>query len=166
MTFSAGRQRRVASPFAQRAAENAANVRNTPDISTVSDTVEPEVETDVVDTPENLEEHPEPSVESTNQEVANEVEGGAQEPTSEAVEPEKPSRGRGRPKSTEVKERDDRVYDAVSVEPGRTRAELEEKLNLPGNDVYMSLFRLRSSGRIERRREGGAHKWYALGGSN
>lgn len=163
MTFSAGRQRRVASPFAQRAAQHVsaehASAEDTPDIATISDTIEPKVEVPVDNTPEILEEHPEPAVESTNQEASNEVEGGAQEATSEPVADDKPKTGRGRPKSADVKERDERVYDALVVEPSQTRAQLEEKLGLTGNDAYMSLFRLRTAGRVERIRQGGNHSW-------
>jgi hypothetical protein len=168
MTFSAGRQRRVASPFAQRAAQFA-NAEETPDISTIPDTSEPTSEPESQNTPEILEEHPEPSVESNNGQAENEVEGGAQEATSEPVADEapaagedKPKSGRGRPKSADVQARDERVYDALAVEPGQTRAQLEEKLGLSGNDAYMSLFRLRTAGRIERRRNGGAHTWHVV----
>jgi hypothetical protein len=163
MTFSAGRQRRVASPFAQRAAEHAANTVDTPDISTIPDPEEPVEDVTVADAPEILEEHPEVSVESNNQEVANEVEGGAQEPTSELTTDDKPKSGRGRPKSADVQARDERVYDVVaSAKVGITRAQLEDELGLAGNDAYMSLFRLRTAGRVERRRDAGAHKWFAV----
>jgi hypothetical protein len=162
MTFSAGRQRRVASPFAQRAAEHAANTVDTPDISTIPDPEEPVEDVTVSDAPEILEEHPEVSVESNNQEVANEVEEGAQEPTSEPVADDKPKSGRGRPKSADVQARDERVYDVVASHAGLTRAQLENELGLAGSDAYMSLFRLRTAGRVERRRDAGAHKWFAV----
>lgn len=166
MTFSAGRQRRVASPFAQRAAQHVTTEQtqavDTPDIATIPDPNEPEAEVQEANTPEILEEHPEPAVESTNQEASNEVEGGAQEATSEPVADDKPKTGRGRPKSADVKERDERVYDALLVEPGRTRVQLEEQLELTGNDAYMSLFRLRTAGRVERKRTGGAHTWHPV----
>lgn len=161
MTFSAGR-RRVASPFAQRAAEHAANMETTPDISTIPDPEEAESETNVPDAPEVIEEQPEAVRESNNQEVANEVQEASQEVTSEPVVTDKPKAGRGRPRSADVQERDERVYDAVAVGGGLTRAQLEEDLGLTGNDAYMSLFRLRTTGRVERRRTDGAHKWYTV----
>lgn len=164
MTFSAGRQggRRVASPFAQRAAQYAnaetPAAEDTPDISTIPDTEEPAAEDTAVNPPENLDEHPEAPEVSNYQEASNEVQGGAQEVTSEPVADDKPKSGRGRPKSAEVKERDERVYDAIAAGP-KTRAELEEELGLTGNDAYMSLFRLRTDGRIQRKRVGGNHVW-------
>lgn len=161
MTFSAGR-RRVASPFAQRAAEHAANMETTPDISTIPDPEEAEPEANVPDAPEVIDEQPEAVRESNNQEVANEVQEASQEVTSEPVADDKPKAGRGRPRSADVKERDERVYDAVAVGGGLTRAQLEEDLGLAGNDAYMSLFRLRTAGRVERRRADGAHKWYTV----
>jgi len=168
MTFSAGR-RRVASPFAQRAAEHAKaqETTETADNSDNSDPVEPELEAEAVKAPEIVEEASEPSVESNNQEDANDASDEAQEPTSEtevseapAEAADKPTRGRGRPRPAEVKERDDSVLEVVTTSPGRTRNELEDELKLSANEVYMSLYRLRTQGKIERRREGGDHKWY------
>lgn len=159
MTFSAGRQRRVASPFAQRAAEHA-KARETTDTSDISTVSEPEPEAPASDAPEVLEEHPEAEVESNNQEAANEAPDEAQDITSEEEAADKPARGRGRPRPAEVQERDDRVLGVVTQNPGRTRNELEEELSLSSNEVYMSLYRLRTQGKIERRREGGDHKWY------
>lgn len=174
MTFSAGR-RRVASPFAQRAAqhaENSVDLTDTPDISTIPDPFEPNSEAPASDAPEILEEHPKAEGESTVEEVANDASDEAQEPTSEAVETEqpveaddsdtKPARGRGRPRVAEVKERDDKIFDAIAVEPGHTRATLEVKLDMTQNEVYMSLFRLRTAGKIEKRRIDGKHAWFAV----
>lgn len=170
MTFSAGRQRRVASPFAQRAAESA-KARETPDISTIPDPFEAKPEPEVAEAPEIVEEEVEAAVESNNQEVANDASDEAQEPISEAEAAEvpaeadepaaKPTRGRGRPRPAEVQERDARVEDFVTTSPGQTRGQLEEGLGLTSNEVYMSLYRLRTQGKIERRREAGDHKWYA-----
>jgi hypothetical protein len=116
----------------------------------------------VADAPEVLEEHPEVVDESNNQEVENDASDEAQEPTSEQVDADKPAKGRGRPRVAEVKERDDRVLDAIAVEPGHTRASLEEALGMTQNEVYMSLFRLRTAGKIEKRRIDGKHAWFAV----
>jgi len=162
MTFSAGR-RRVASPFAQRAAEHAANMETTPDISTIPDPEDAEPEANVPGAPEVIDEQPEAVRESNNQEVANEVQEASQEVTSEPVVDDKPKAGRGRPRSADVKERDERVYGVVvEAKVGITRAQLEDTLVLTGNDAYMSLFRLRKEGRIERRRADGEHKWFVV----
>jgi predicted HTH transcriptional regulator len=161
MTFSAGR-RRIASPFAQRAARHAENVTNTPDISTIPDTDRPEPKAQTSNAPESVEEHTKPSVESNNQDIENDASDEAQEPTSEDASADKPVRGRGRPRPAEVQQRDDRVLAAIVAEPGRTRAQLEEQLSLNANAAYSSIYRLRVAGKIEKRREGGKHTWYAV----
>lgn len=159
MTFSAGRQRRVASPFAQRAAQHA-KAQETPDISTIPDPSEPEPEAPASDAPEIVQEEIEAPVESNNEDVTNDASDEAQEDTSEAVTTAKPTRGRGRPRPAEVQERDDRVLDFVQLSPGQTRDQMESGLKLSSSEVYMSLYRLRAQGKIERRREGSDHKWY------
>lgn len=198
MTFSAGR--RVASPFAQRAAQHAQTTVDTPDISDVSTPEEPKEDVIVADAPEILEEHPEAVGESNNQEVANDASGEAQELTSEtetaeiltnatgglvepSIDPEDvqiergeavipltesenkepttaPAKGRGRPRPTEVKERDDKILAEIAGHEGNTRAALEEALGMTQNEVYMSLFRLRTEGKIEKRRIDGKHCWF------
>lgn len=160
MTFSAGR--RVASPFAQRAAQHAQNIEETPDISTIPDPIEPKDEPAVADAPEVLEEHPEVVDESNNQEVENDASDEAQEPTSEQVETDKPAKGRGRPRVAEVKERDEKILAEITAHEAHTRASLEEALDMTQNEVYMSLFRLRTAGKIEKRRIDGKHAWFAV----
>lgn len=161
MTFSAGR-RRVASPFAQRAAQFAsapADAEETPDISTISDTIEPEVEAQASDAPVVLEEHPEAAVESNNQEVANEALDEAQEPTSDEETTDEPKRGRGRPRVAEVQERDERVLADIAANPYAVRQDIEGRLGMTQNEVYMSLYRLRTSGKIVKQRVDGKHAW-------
>ena len=161
MAFSAGR-RRVASPFARRAEEYANKVEDTPDISNIPNTAEPESKAQTSDAPESTEKHTEPSVESNNQDSENDASDEVQEPTSDEVPADKPVRGRGRPRPAEVKERDERVLVGVIAQPGSNRQALEDALGLTQNEVYMSLFRLRKEGKIEKRREGGKHAWYAV----
>lgn len=75
----------------------------------------------------------------------------------EAAETTK-TRGRGRPRSEATIARDERVFDALAAE-SRTKAGVMEATSLPANEVYLSLWRLRAEGRIERVRDGGAHVW-------
>lgn len=62
-------------------------------------------------------------------------------------EPPPPSR-RGRPRSPETIERDERVLALLSDGP-RTRESLVENLALRPQLVYLSLWRLRRQGRVE-----------------
>lgn len=171
MTFSAGR-RRVASPFAQRAAQHAENTVETPDISTIPDPFEVEPEAQTSDAPEIIEEEVEAVRESTVEESTNDALDEAQEPTSEPVADETPvedkpvtkeaTKGRGRPRPTEVKERDEKILAEITAHEAHTRASLEEALKMTQNEVYMSLFRLRTAGKIEKRRIDGKHAWFAV----
>ena len=61
-----------------------------------------------------------------------------------------------------MKERDDRVYNYVVNSPGKSKAQVAEDLGTVENEVYMSLFRLRKAGKIEKRRENGIHAWYPV----
>lgn len=70
---------------------------------------------------------------------------------------------RGRPRPAATIERDKMVLDQVSGE-GSTREELVNALTAAGTPldksaVYLSLYRLRKDGLVERSREGSSHKW-------
>lgn len=56
---------------------------------------------------------------------------------------------RGRPRPTDVIERDEAVFNAVSDTPKSTQ-ELVEVVGASKNAVYASLFRLRRDGRVTR----------------
>lgn len=73
--------------------------------------------------------------------------------------PETPRR-RGRPRSPETVERDERVLALLSQSGPQTREQLVEALQLPPNMVYLSLWRLRREARVERTSTGSArHVW-------
>lgn len=78
---------------------------------------------------------------------------------SESTESMEPNTGtrRGRPRPEHTIERDDAVY--AALETPMTRAQLAEATSFPKNEVYLSLYRLRAAGRIERARDGGNHVW-------
>jgi predicted Rossmann fold nucleotide-binding protein DprA/Smf involved in DNA uptake len=59
---------------------------------------------------------------------------------------------RGRPRPDEVIARDDAVLNAVTDEPKSTQ-DLVEATSLARNLVYLSLFRLRRDGRVQRAKD-------------
>lgn len=75
------------------------------------------------------------------------------EPTAEATAPR---RGRPRPQSTI--DRDQQVLQALA-DGGKTREDLVTATGLGKNQVYLSLYRLRVAGQVERTRDGGKHLW-------
>lgn len=64
---------------------------------------------------------------------------------------------RGRPRPGHTIERDELVFEKLNE--SMTKAQLVESTGLPKNEVYLSLYRLRAAGRIERSRAGGNHVW-------
>jgi hypothetical protein len=57
--------------------------------------------------------------------------------------PEAPaSAGRGRPRPDATVERDERVLKHITASGPKTRKELAEELQVPGNEIYLSLYRL------------------------
>lgn len=58
---------------------------------------------------------------------------------------------RGRPRPQEVIDRDEDVYDAIE-EDGSTCEEIADAIGVEPNLVYLSLFRLRRDGWVERAR--------------
>lgn len=64
---------------------------------------------------------------------------------------------RGRPRPVAVIERDEQVFNALTTP--MTRTQLAEASGVPEDKVYLSMFRLRDSGRIRRERQGGNHVW-------
>lgn len=87
---------------------------------------------------------------------------GAPAPTPEATATEAPSTGggrRGRPRSDDTLKRDASVLEQLRAGE-KTREELATALDETPNLVYLSLYRLRRSGQVERRRnDKGAHVW-------
>lgn len=82
------------------------------------------------------------------------------EVTETAVEFEVPavvSAGPGRPRPQETRDRDEQIYAALT-EP-KTREQLVAETGVESKLVYLSLYRLRRDDRIQRTREGGAHRW-------
>lgn len=70
---------------------------------------------------------------------------------------------RGRPRPAQTIERDQQVFDKIG-ENGSTRDELvkvfaEGESPLSPAAVYLSLYRLRTAGRIQRVRDGAVHRW-------
>lgn len=60
-------------------------------------------------------------------------------------EPEAPTAettGRGRPRPEATKERDARVLAYLQTAGAQNRKQIAEALQLPGNEVYLSLYRL------------------------
>lgn len=58
---------------------------------------------------------------------------------------------RGRPRSQETIERDDLVLQLLSDGVARTRDEIAEELSVDkGSIVYLSLYRLRNAGKVQR----------------
>ena len=65
--------------------------------------------------------------------------------------------GPGRPRPPETRVRDELVFEALIST--MTREEIVAKTGIDKKLVYLSLYRLRRDGRIQRLRDGGAHKW-------
>jgi hypothetical protein len=57
-------------------------------------------------------------------------------------EPEAPAATRGRPRPGTTVERDEKVYSFIASAPASTRAAIAAGTELPGNEVYLSLYRL------------------------
>lgn len=71
-------------------------------------------------------------------------------------------RRRGRPRPQETIERDEQVHATIAGSgAGLTREEIAANTGLSSKLVYMSLYRLRTAGRIARRYEDGRHVWAA-----
>lgn len=75
----------------------------------------------------------------------------------------------GRPRPTEVMERDQRVYDYLlamrnedGTFQGKSREEVAGALELEGKQVYLSFYRLKRDGKIVKGGAAGAQKWTAL----
>lgn len=84
---------------------------------------------------------------------------------SEQVEPdaaEGASRGRGRPRPSEVLERDTRVFHALDGGAEKTKYELAEELGLEVQRTYQSLWRMHLQGLVKRERHGRDHRWHQL----
>lgn len=71
---------------------------------------------------------------------------------------ETPADGRGRPRPNETIERDEKVLAALVAAgaDGLTRPKLAAATELPGNQVYLSLYRLKRDGKAGR--DGGVWK--------
>jgi hypothetical protein len=72
----------------------------------------------------------------------------------------------GRPRPAETQERDAKVLafleaarDEAGAYVGKTRDEIAAAVELGGNLVYLSLYRLNRDGKIARGQTGGAHHW-------
>lgn len=68
--------------------------------------------------------------------------------TQEATESEAKTR-RGRPRPQEVMQRDERVRELLASGP-KTRNELATALSVDPNTAYLSIFRLRRAGQVEK----------------
>lgn len=82
------------------------------------------------------------------------------------VEPEEPPAKRGRPRSAAVIERDAKVLAAVQAaeQVGVSRADLAELVGEVDHQVYTSLRRLQTDGKVESRQlpDIRTYRWYAL----
>jgi predicted Rossmann fold nucleotide-binding protein DprA/Smf involved in DNA uptake len=80
------------------------------------------------------------------------------DPNADGVHEEQTAR-RGRPRSPETIQRDQSVLKALTNGP-RTKEQLVEELKLKDTHVYLSLWRLRRDGEVERYSEGDTrHLW-------
>lgn len=75
--------------------------------------------------------------------------------------------GRGRPRPQATIERDNRVIawlreqkDEAGAFVGKTRDEIAKALDIKGNEVYLSIFRLNRDGKVQKG-VGSAHAWAA-----
>lgn len=78
------------------------------------------------------------------------------------TEPEAPAAEakRGRPRPQDTIQRDQDVLANFPADgSGITKVALAEATGMPGNQLYLSLYRLQRDKAIERVREGGAHTW-------
>jgi site-specific DNA-cytosine methylase len=80
----------------------------------------------------------------------------AEAPASEAT--------KGRPRSADTVERDQRVFDALAA-AGMSRVELAAQLGVAPNLVYLSLWRLKRDSRVERVRHEGSWVWQRVAGA-
>ncbi len=58
--------------------------------------------------------------------------------------------GRGRPRPTATLERDEKVLAHLTANGAKSRKQLVEELELAGNEVYLSLYRLSRDQKIKR----------------
>ncbi len=58
--------------------------------------------------------------------------------------------GRGRPRPAATLERDEKVLAHLNEAGAKTRKQLVEELGLPGNEIYLSLYRLNRDQKITR----------------
>ncbi len=70
---------------------------------------------------------------------------------------------KGRPRPDSTVERDEKVFKFIEANPAQTRAQIATGTELPGNEVYLSLYRL-SRANPPRIVKSGA-KWSAAGTS-
>lgn len=71
---------------------------------------------------------------------------------------------RGRPRPDLTISRDKQVLDTITEGAGSTRKEIVDALTAAGtplapNQVYLSLYRLRKDGKVQRVRDNSAHRW-------
>lgn len=86
------------------------------------------------------------------------------------TEPEQPApTGKGRPRPNEVVERDRAVHahlhahvDEAGNRLGKTREEVAQALGLEGKQVYLSFYRLKRDGKVQKGGAGGAQKWTSV----
>jgi hypothetical protein len=64
---------------------------------------------------------------------------------------------RGRPRPDATVERDERVFKHLEAEGPKTRPELATELDMPGNQIYLSLYRLSRAEPARVEKSGG--KW-------
>jgi hypothetical protein len=81
--------------------------------------------------------------------------------TEETAATEAPASRRGRPRPQATIDRDARVLEHMrAVDGGLTKAQLADATGLTGNEVYLSLYRLKRDGHVERvRGEDQRHVW-------
>lgn len=73
--------------------------------------------------------------------------------------PEAPTR-RGRPRPQETLDRDEQVFKQVEMAPeGTTRDAVAAALGIGANQVYLSFYRLKRDGRIQRVAGASRHTW-------
>jgi predicted Rossmann fold nucleotide-binding protein DprA/Smf involved in DNA uptake len=65
------------------------------------------------------------------------------------TEPDASTATRGRPRPASTIERDERVYAVITAE-GASKKDIVAAVDLPGNEVYLSLYRLQRDGKIKR----------------
>lgn len=99
----------------------------------------------------------------------------AEVPAAEVVEPEPvatklapleeteaATRGRGRPRPSDVLERDTRVFEALADGAEKTKYELAQELGLEVQRTYQSLWRMHTQGLVKRERDGRDHRWHQI----